>query len=423
MLTTSRRKFLASISAAAGTSAGLLSLSGRAPGFLLESAALGAEKKPGEKILVVVQLSGGNDGLNTVIPYKDERYSAARPSLAFDKNAVLKIDSELGFHPNLKGMAKLLEAKKLAIVQGVGYPNPNRSHFESMDIWHAAHLAATGKEAFAEKRDGGWLGHVCDLHQAELKKSSDPSVIHLGEEIQPLALAARDMPALSIRSLDNFRLDTGNNDAQRQAIQAGTTAERAVPNDLLKFVQTRATSALEVSQRLAQSALSYKTSVSYPGTPLAGKLKNIAQLIDAGLATRVYYVALDGFDTHSDQAAAHAGLMSHLGDALAAFGEDLAAHGQQDRVMTLVFSEFGRRVSENSSRGTDHGAAAPVFLMGSQVTPGLIGKLPSLSDLEDGDLKFHTDFRRIYATLLEDWLGWSAKPVIGEGFAPLKVLA
>ncbi len=187
-------------------------------------------------------------------------------------------------------------------------------------------------------------------------------------------------------------------------------------------MQTRATSALEVSQRLAQSTQTYKTSVSYPGTSLAGKLKNIAQLIDAGLATRVYYVALDGFDTHSDQAAAHAGLMAHLGDALAAFGEDLSAHGQQDRVMTLVFSEFGRRVSENASRGTDHGAAAPVFLMGSKVVPGLIGKMPSLGDLEDGDLKFHTDFRRIYAALLENWLGWPSVPVLGEGFSPLKVI-
>lgn len=422
MLTTSRRKFLASVSAAAGATAGMVCLSGRAPQFLLESAALGAEAAAGEKILVVVQLSGGNDGLNTVVPFRDERYTAARPSLAFDKNAVLKIDSDLGFHPGLKGMAKLLEDRKLSILQGVGYPNPNRSHFESMDIWHTAHLAATGKEAFAEKRDGGWLGHTCDLHQAELKKSSDPAVIHLGEEVQPLALAARDMPALSIRSLDNFRLDTGNNDQQRQAIQGATSAARQSPNDLLKFVQTRATSALEVSQRLAQSTQTYKTSVSYPGTSLAGKLKNIAQLIDAGLATRVYYVALDGFDTHSDQAAAHAGLMAHLGDALAAFGEDLSAHGQQDRVMTLVFSEFGRRVSENASRGTDHGAAAPVFLMGSKVVPGLIGKMPSLGDLEDGDLKFHTDFRRIYAALLENWLGWPSVPVLGEGFSPLKVI-
>lgn len=425
MLTTSRRKFLASVSAATAASAGMVSLSQRSPGFLWESAALGAEaSKRDEKILVVVQLSGGNDGLNTIVPYRDERYTAARPSLAFDKNAVLKIDDDFGFHPNLKGMAKLLEEKKLSILQGIGYPNPNRSHFESMDIWHAAQLTeAPGKESFASKRDLGWLGHVCDIHKAQLQASSDPATIHFGEESQPLALAARDMPALSIRSLDNFRLDTGNSDKQRQAIQTGTTAARTSPNDLLKFVQTRATSALEVSQRLAQSTQTYKTSVSYPGTPLAGKLKNIAQLIDAGLATRIYYVALDGFDTHSDQAAAHAGLMSHLGDALAAFGEDLSSHGQQDRVMTLVFSEFGRRVSENASRGTDHGAAAPMFLMGSKVIPGLVGQHPSLGDLVDGDLKHHTDFRTIYAALLENWLGFPSAPILGNGFPPAKIFA
>ena len=171
------------------------------------------------------------------------------------------------------------------------------------------------------------------------------------------------------------------------------------------------------------SGTGYKTTVNYPGSPLAQKLRNIAHLIDAGLTTRVYYVSIDGFDTHSDQAGAHASLLDQVGGALAAFAEDLAGHGQLDRVMTLVFSEFGRRLQENASRGTDHGAAAPVFLVGSKVKSGLVGKHPSLDDLDDGDVKFHTDFRSIYAALLEKWLGWPAAPILGDMWKPAECLA
>jgi len=414
MLTTSRRKFLTSVSAAA-SAAGLISLAPRAPAFLLESAAFGADQPVGERVLVVIQLSGGNDGLNTVVPFNDEVYRRRRPSLALDAGQLLKIDGATGLHPRLKGMAALLENRQLAIVQGVGYPNPNRSHFESMDIWHTAH-------AETKERMAGWLGRAMDAHQAALGRTADPPSLHLGEESQPLALAARDVPSPSIRSLAQFRLETGGDDRQRAAIHNAISAPRSTASDLLQFVQTRSTSALEVSRRIEAQGQVYRTEVKYPPTPLANKLKQIAQLIDAGLTTRVYYVALDGFDTHSDQAAAHAGLLEQLGGALAAFAEDLAAHAQLDRVMTVVFSEFGRRVEENASRGTDHGAAAPVFLVGSRVQPGLIGKHPSLDDLQDGDLKYHTDFRAIYATLLETWLGWPAAPILGEGYAPADVL-
>ena len=415
MQSTSRRKFMAAVSAAASaTSAGLVSLASRAPGFLLESAALGADRS-GEQILVVVQLSGGNDGLNTVVPYTDETYRRRRPSLAQSVRQVLKIDGSLGLHPNLKGMAGLLESRQLAIVQGVGYPNPNRSHFESMDIWHAA-------ETQAKERKVGWLGRAFDAHKSSLGLTADPPALHLGEESQPLALAARDVPSPSIRALAQFRLETGRDYRQRSAIQAAVGVPRSTENELLKFVQTRSTSALDVSRRIEASTQAYRTSVTYPGTPLAEKLKRVAQLIDAGLSTRVYYVALDGFDTHSDQAAAHAGLLDQLGGALAAFAGDLQAHSQLDRVLTLVFSEFGRRVEENASRGTDHGAAAPVFLVGNRVQSGLIGKHPRLDDLADGDLKFELDFRAVYAAILTQWLGWPAAPILGDGFAPADVL-
>ena len=412
---TSRRKFLAAVSAAAAAStSGLIPLTPRVPGFLLESAAYGAAK-PGERILVVVQLSGGNDGLNTVIPYTDEIYRKKRPSLAIGDGGVLKIGGGMGLHPNLTGFNTLLENRQLAILQGIGYPNPNRSHFESMDIWHSARTQA-------DQRKLGWLGRAFDGLAAEFAAAGDPPAMHLGDEVQPLALTSRDVPSPSIRSLDQFKLETGGNDQLRAAIQNAASAPRAGDNDLLKFVQTRTTSALEVSRRIESSGQNYKTSVAYPGTPLAEKLKRIAQLIDAGLGTRVYYVSLDGFDTHSDQAAAHAGLLQQLGGAVAAFTEDLQSHGQLDRVATLVFSEFGRRVEENASRGTDHGAAAPVFVIGNQVKSGLIGQHPSFTDLEDGDLKFHTDFRAVYAALLENWLGWPAAPILGNGFKPVEIL-
>jgi len=409
----SRRKFLASISAAA--SAGLVSLAPRAPGFLLESAALGADRPAGDRILVVVQLSGGNDGLNTVIPYGDEIYRKKRPSLALGADNVIKLERDLGLHPRMKGAETLLEKRWLAVVQGVGYPNPNRSHFESMDIWHTAHTQP-------QDRAAGWLGRSFDAQRTAGRGSADPPGMHLGAESQPLALAARDVPSPSIRSLDQFQLRV-DGDAQRaSAIQAAASAPRRQASELLKFVQTRTTAALEISRRITAANQGYKTPVAYPETELAGKLKQVAQLIDAGLSTRVYYVALDGFDTHSDQANAHAGLLDQLAGGLAAFAEDLQNHGHLDRVVTLAFSEFGRRVEENASRGTDHGAAAPVFLVGSKVKPGLIGQHPKLDDLADGDIKFHTDFRCVYAALLAKWLGWPVEPILGEGFAPAAVL-
>jgi uncharacterized protein (DUF1501 family) len=226
------------------------------------------------------------------------------------------------------------------------------------------------------------------------------------------------MPVPSVRALDRFRLETGGDDSRRKDAIALASAPRSSASDLLQFVQTRSTSALDVSSRLDAAVQNYKQAAAYPATPLAAKLKQVAQLIDAGLATRVYYVTLDGFDTHSNQAAAHGALLDQLGGALAAFASDLEAHGHFDRVMTLVFSEFGRRVAENASRGTDHGAAAPVFLVGSRVKSGLIGAAPRLDDLDDGDVKFETDFRSVYAAILERWLDWPATPILGSAFPP-----
>ncbi|MBC8352878.1 MAG: DUF1501 domain-containing protein [Planctomycetes bacterium] len=393
-----------------GTSA-VVSLGATVPGFLRHAAAASTNEK--ETVLVVVQMSGGNDGLNTVIPYSDPAYRSSRPKLAIPESDVLKIDDALGFHPAARGLADLLEDDRLAIVQGVGYENPNRSHFESMDIWHTC-------QRKTDTRTTGWLGRYLDLSQAE--NSGASSAFHLGHEKQPFALTAEDVRVPSIDSLDGFRLNDGGDENVRSTISklAATTAKES--DSILGFLQSTTTVALSASKRVEEASRDYKTPVNYPESDLATKLKTVAQLIDAGLGTRVYYVTLDGFDTHSQQPAAHAVLLGQLGDAVSSFLNDVKHHGHDDRVTVLAFSEFGRRVKENASDGTDHGAAAPAFLAGSKVRAGLIGDHPSLTDLEDGDLKFHTDFRQVYATVLESWLGWSSKSVLGGIHKPVDAL-
>ena len=400
-----RREFLKTT---LGTSA-VLSLGATAPDFLRAAAAAGTDEK--ETVLVVVQLSGGNDGLNTVVPFADPDYRSKRPALAIPASEVLKISDSLGFHPSARGLADLLEENSLAIVQGVGYDKPNRSHFESMDIWHTC-------QRKSDTRTTGWLGRYLDAAQAD--KSGVALAMHLGHEKQPFALTAEDVRVPSISSLEGFRLnDSGGKDV-RSTISKLASSAREENDSILGFLQSTTTVALEASHRVEQASRDYKTPVSYPDNELATKLKTVAQLIDAGLGTRIYYVTLDGFDTHSQQPAAHAVLLSQLGDGVSSFIKDVKHHGHGDRVAVMAFSEFGRRVAENASEGTDHGAAAPLFLAGDKVRAGLIGDHPSLTDLEDGDLKFHTDFRRVYATVLESWLGWPSESVLGGRFEPVE---
>lgn len=366
-----------------------------------------------EKILVVVQLSGGNDGLNTVVPFGDELYYKNRFTLAIGKNATRKIDKQLGFHPALEGFSKLLESGRLGIVQGVGYPNPNRSHFESMDLWHTAHQTES-------RIPQGWLGRFLSSTTPD---SSDVPAIHFGEEKQPLALASESMAFPSIRSLERFRLNAADNPELKKLIESNVRHSRKGANELLSFVQTTADSALKAGDRVEQILKRKKSNAQYPGSNLARKLKTVAKMIDAEMPTTVYYVTHDGFDTHANQADAHAGLLTQLGDAVNAFVEDLAQQGNDKRVLVMSFSEFGRRVRQNASQGTDHGTAGPMFLAGGAVKPGLIGKHPRLDDLEQGDLKFHTDYRQVYATILEKWFGVKSPKLLDGEFKPLPLFA
>ena len=404
---TNRRDFLRT----GFCSGAVFSFGGLPPSFLTQAAA--AEHQAADTVLVVLQLSGGNDGLNTVVPFQHPVYRASRPTLRISAADVLPINDELGFHPAARGLADLWEDNKLSIIQGVGYAQPNRSHFESMDIWHSC----VRKTA---SREHGWLGRFLD-QSGQNSKTSDTPAIHLGKEKLPFALMAKNTPPTSIRSIDRFRLEDNGNTNQRKLVHKIGNQQRGNGNDLLNFVQSGTSSALEVSERIRQARSAYKAAVAYPDNELAEKLKIVAQLIDAGLSTRIYYVTLNGFDTHARQANGHAALLKTVASSVAAFIQDVAARSHGDRVALLAFSEFGRRVKENASKGTDHGTAAPVFVAGNRIKPGLVGPMPDLTDLDQGDLKFHTDFRRVYSAVLQNWLSSDARQILNGSFQPVDI--
>lgn len=405
-----RRDFLKS-SLAAST---LVSMgAATVPGFLGRSARAAEDAKTNDRILVVVQLLGGNDGLNTVVPHGVDGYARGRRVLRLPAGQIHKINDEIGLHPGMGQLAELLEDGKLAILQGAGYPNPDRSHFRSMEIWETARTETGALET-------GWLGRALDA--SPQPPGGDLPALHVGPRRLPLALKARNSAVPSLETLEQYRLQlSGDAVAKRSERQALGDLARLDRGDdpLLGFIRRSTLAAYDSSQRLEALADPKPGAVKYPEFGLAKRLELIAKIIKAGFGTRIYYTALDGFDTHANQLGSHAALLTELSDSLNAFHKDLADAGQADRVAVLSFSEFGRRVAENASAGTDHGAAAPVFVVGPVAQKGLVGDHPSLEDLDDGDLKFHTDFRRIYATLLESWLGLKAAPIVGEGFEPL----
>lgn len=399
----SRRDFIAaSTLATAGMPAFLQRIARAAP----------RADQPGSKqsVLVVVQLTGGNDGLNTVIPYSDPAYRSARPNLALGTDSLLNIDDELALHPALKGFADLLEDGRLAIIQGVGYPNPNRSHFVSMDIWHKA--TPSVREAY------GWIGRTTPL------LGDEGGAIHVGQGDGPLALFGSEGHAPTLESIDDYRLRVSSGDddhLKRQAVRELAGERDDQSNPLLSLVRSTARTTYASAEQIQAAASQYDTPVSYPQTPLGRRLKLVAQFIDAGLPERVYYVTLDGFDTHARQAPTHARLLETLADAVKAFQEDITHHGHAQRVLTMTFSEFGRRVKENGSQGTDHGAASQMFFVGESVQAGPVGNHPSLTDLDRGDLQHHTDFRQLYATVLDQWLGVDPAKVLADSFEPVQL--
>jgi uncharacterized protein (DUF1501 family) len=399
-----RRDFLRVLGAT-----GLVSLHGLPPRFL--SRALAAEgNKPGERVLVLIQLAGGNDGLNTVVPYADPIYHRARPALAIGEGSVLKLNDTLGLHPSLTGLQKLWDQGRLGIVQGVGYPQPDRSHFRSMDIWHTAQPDVTQPQT-------GWVGRTLDAATEASHGVREAAAV--GLERLPLALVGNRVVPPTIQKLDVFKLNEAGGQPLRSAAWKVATEAASAAGSQLDFLRRSARASLASADRLKSLGDSYQTAVDYPSTGLSQQLKLVAQMIAADLPARIYFVSLDGFDTHAQQLPGHAALMAELSGAIAAFTADLEEHGLTQRVLTATFSEFGRRVAENGSLGTDHGAASSMFVVGPN-RGGLFGTAPSLTDLDDGDPKFTTDFRRVYATLLEKWLEVDATPALGGKFAPVE---
>lgn len=427
-----RRHFL-------GTGLTMASASVAVPAFLQASAlglpmpAMGMGSIPGvpeDHILVVVQLSGGNDGLNTVVPFGMDAYYRARPGIGIPATQALHLSEQLGIglHPAMAGLKSLYDDGLCTVVQGVGYPNPNRSHFMSMDIWQTADTDGTGD---------GWLGRYfdsqcCGYGAGESGTTPDASGnsmpgIAIGRTA-PLAMEGRKIKPIAFESQELFQW-TGKDvhasleQPYEQLLSRDEHAEAPAGSNAAFLMRTALDA--QVSSDLIRKAVASRPLVQYPRTRLAQQMAMIASMIRAGLPTRVYYATLGGFDTHANQGGAQGQqgrLLGEFAGAMRAFYNDLIRQENADRVLTMSFSEFGRRVGQNASGGTDHGTAAPMFLMGPMVRPGIHGNHPSLTRLDNGDLMFNTDFRGVYSTILEGWLGANSKDILGKSFRQAQVL-
>ena len=396
-----------------GLGAGLPFLLNRTSVALAAQALQGTSvEKHSNRILVVIELSGGNDGLNTVVPFGDAAYYRARPKLGIPEREVIRIADGFGFHPSMVGFERLYKDGSLAVVHGCGYDHPSLSHFSSMGYWHTG--VPNGGESL------GWLGRVADQ---SLDSKQRNQIVNLGTS-QSLAVRSRDHSPLVFDDPARFRRE--GTDAEKQTL-AELSQSRSTSNSTLEFLASTAHNAAESSDFVRRAASAYRTPVDYgQGGGLGGNLQRVAALIAAEMPTRLYYVTYQGnnFDTHVQQADLHSRLLMYTADAMRGFIDDVKRLGRGDDVAVMIFTEFGRRVEENGSLGTDHGTATPMFIVGKGVKGGLYGRHPSLTDLDDGNLKMTTDFRRVYATMIDEWLGCHETPAILKGqFETFKVFA
>jgi len=376
-----RRRFL---SLAAG-----LATTTQAPGFW-RSAARAAEPRADSTILVVVELNGGNDGLNTVVPFRNDIYHRARPTLSIAPEKVLKLDDSLGLHPAMKELYTLWEKDCLRVVMNVGYPQASRSHSRSMEVWQSG-STDVGPVA-------GWLGRFSD------QSTNSAPACFVGTGGPPLAVRGRRVAPLALLDRSSVTLQPG---AQLIPRPEDTT----VPDSPVAKVSRAMAAANLLSQKVRALPAA---SAREEGNALRSQLDMVFQLIETDVETRVFYTSLGGFDTHAGQKYAHQAQLGTLANALAKFQNDLERSRLDDRVLVLVFSEFGRRIEENGTKGTDHGAAAPVLLLGSAVAGGRIGGPPELVHTDSGDVPFEIDFRDLYASVLTDWLHVDPTPILGR---------
>ncbi|MCB9856633.1 MAG: DUF1501 domain-containing protein [Phycisphaerales bacterium] len=381
------------------------------------------------RILVVLQLAGGNDGLNTIVPFENDLYYKARPRIGIAKKDVLRLNDQIGLNPGATGLKSLFDEGLLSVVQGVGYPNPNRSHFVATDIW------STGDPT--EATHNGWIGRYFDCTCSGRERPDPKRGISITSEV-PLAMQGEKFSPVSFSTPDELTWrGPGARGRGRKAFEdlnrphgAGNSDEGAPQDEAsalayLERMAMDARASAEEIQKAAGSGKAKREGRRRRGrNALEGDLEMVRRMIRAGLETSVYYVSMGGFDTHANQLGSHNNLIKQFSDAVKAFTDGLRSDGLLDRVMLMTFSEFGRRVAENGSGGTDHGAAAPLFVIGGGVKAGVHGAHPSLEtkDLDRGDLKWGTDFRSVYATVLDGWLKTDSKRILNGSFKPLPLL-
>lgn len=395
----SRRKFLGQ--SALATAGGLM-----VPMFLKGFDGKNTLFNNSNNKLVVIQFSGGNDGLNTVVPYQNDIYYQQRPNIAIKKSEVLKLTDELGFHPALQPLQKLYDNGELSIVNNVGYPNPDRSHFRSMDIWQTASDAN-------EYLSTGWLGRYLDQNNQSNHQ----------------ALEMDDSLSLALKGVEHSGFATSNPKQLQRTVKTPIIKaltkhhhEHEHDENVAYLYQTLANT-VSSSDYLFEKAKAQSSTQNYPKNQLGRSLKQVAELIAAGSNTQVYYVTLGGFDTHANQIMTQERLLKAYAQAIEAFVKDLKQHNQWNETMVMTFSEFGRRVKENGSRGTDHGTAGNLYLMGGKLKKaGFYNAAPDLTKLDKGDLIHTMDFRRVYATLLNNWLKVDDQAILNKQFKSLGIV-
>ena len=369
-----------------------------------------------DPLLVVVQLTGGNDYMNTVIPYGDPLYQDNRPTVGIPVGQVLPIDDHLGFNPAMQPIKDLYDQDKVAVINGIGYPNPNRSHFRAMDIWHTCEPDKIANE--------GWLGRV--IRDLDPNAENVLTGVNFGRGL-PRAMALSGVPVASVAVLENYGVLTGIADPQQRTGALELFARMYAPvsgtGPVMDYLGRTGLDALKGADVLKTAPSLYQSTVEYADSPIGQNLQGIAKVLLAGLGTRIFYTQQAGYDTHASQTTVQPKLLGELAQGIRDFCADLREHEASDNVLIFVFTEFGRRVKDNGS-GTDHGSGGMAMAIGDPVNGGLHGEFPSMKqeDLLEGDLRFNVDFRGVYSTMVERWLGLDPVSIVGGNFEQLDFL-